>query len=152
MFEYAASRLKYLRHEYTRGQIQQLTGIHWKTQEAVLEGRRDLLGFEKQNLASTYGKEVYSNLKDLGMSASQATRFRSYATQTVYDIEIEFSGLVSDLTTGASSVRIANLIEQGKPYDYDDIYNDMNETIKRSLSYSNKSYEEWFDYLSAYEV
>jgi len=91
---YSASRLSYLRESYTRGEIQSKTGIHWKTQEAVLANTKTLSATQRQSLTSFYGKSTYSDFRFQGLSVKNATRFRGYTPATVKRVALEFENFL----------------------------------------------------------
>lgn len=94
---FSADRIMYMRMSLTRGQIQKLTGIHWKTQEAVLAGTRFLDQQQKARLHSEYSKTAYKSMREDGFSVKQATQYRGYTPFSVIDTQLKFQQRVTEI-------------------------------------------------------
>lgn len=142
---WASSRLEYLRGFMTRGEIQSVTGIHWKTQEAILKGTVDIATEFKNPLRNLYGRVAYSEMRVTGFSVSQASRFR-YSDPTVMSGRINtVSNLVKDLAKGSLSSQIER---EGVTYttgQYASKLSDRIESVLEGMQQSTKVYEQWID-------
>jgi hypothetical protein len=139
---YEQSRLLYVRDYFTRGEIQSITGLHWKTQEAVIAGTIDLIPEWKNEITQLYTRTVYGNLRDVGMSVSQASRFRNYAVDAVYDIQSKYQGVLDQLAMESTAIRIAAKERRGIEVDYDEQYEASYNSMKYLLSQDPRSAED----------
>lgn len=142
----ALRRLEYMRGFLSRGEIQSQTGIHWARQEAYIRGTSSLSTDETRSLYNAYSRLSYSQLRESGMSASQASRFRNYAPTSLTDRISDMSTLISNLSEGSVKSIIAR---QGITVTYEeylDMINEMQGKVKTGLQESKLTYEQWKEY------
>lgn len=142
----ATARLEYMRGFLSRGEIMTMTGVHWTRIEGAIRGTVDLIVTERENIMNAYSRFSYAQLRESGMSASQAGRFRGY-TPTSLTQRIETMGsLITRLTEGsikAKEIRENRLITG---QEYVNLYDDLEQSILEGLQTSRKTYENWLDY------
>lgn len=145
-YGFSASRLDYLRIARTRGEIQKATGIHWKTQEAVLAGTKTLSTEQRASLSNFYSRSTYKDFREQGWSVSQATRFRGYSPTTVLTKQIEYEDMLNNL-----SEKI--LINKHYKESISEIQGRLlteklgiKEAIRKATEQSDRSFEDWMSH------
>lgn len=143
---WASVRLEFLRGFITRSAIAAETGLTSALQNDILSGVYNPTGLTKGYLDNLYKRTAYQEMKNVGFSANQANRFRSYSPETVLSRMETVKGLIDELAKGALDLKLekAKITLSGQAYT--DAYDDMYDTVKEGFSYSTKEYEEWQDY------
>ena len=142
---WASERLDYLRGIYTRGQIQSETGIHWRTQEAVLAGRATLSDEYRPALRSYYGRTTYGQMRESGFNVSQASRFRGSPPSLVLERLTNVQTLIRDLSTGSL---LSQYNREDRPIGTAQYYRDLVErtqAVTEGMRSSVLMYEQWLD-------
>lgn len=124
-----------------------MTGIPQTTISFVARGLRELPSVYYQTVWKEYRRLSYNNLRKLGVSSFEATRLRYRDPEEIYFHQNRMSKLVNLMTRG----RVGSIIaKEGEFISEKEFWNvfDMNiDTIKDSLRKSDKTIDEWYDYL-----
>jgi hypothetical protein len=146
---WASERLEYLRGFMSRGEIQSETGIHWKTQEAILGGRQELDSSYNNPLRNLYARTTYNNMRSTGFSVSQSTRFRYSEPGGVTQKITMVSTLIRDLAVGSLRSQLDREDRVLTSTQYARALTARIEDVYKGFKTSWKTFEQWMDEYSA---
>ncbi len=142
---WASERLSYLLVQVDREDITAATGLSARQQDEIIYSGGKVEGDTYRNLRNLYQRTAYSVMRETGFSNNQASRFSSYAPNSVLDRTLTVANLISDLTSGALDFKLAAHGESVDEYEYNDMYNSMRDSIVEGMQNSKKMYEQWTD-------
>ncbi len=138
--------LQFVNETRSQNWIAQHSGIPRSTVGFVLRGERTLPSKYNLNARRLYQTEVYATMKAVGMSASQATRFKWYAPEAVR-LKI---GIMKEIVKESTLMRIGQKQvkdeKQGIIQGIDDYWKDTKEEVAESYRQSYKTLDDWVDY------
>ncbi len=126
--------------------IAQETGIPRSTVGFVRRGERDLPDSYSNIMRNLYQRESYDRMKQIGFSAAQANRFRSYAPATVLDYMAEVSNKIETLATGLAIELRASDEASGIQRPWREYLDEARESITKGFQNSLKPKEDWDNY------
>lgn len=109
-------------------------------QQAILPQKYNL------SLRRLYQRQAYKILREEGMSVSQADRFKWLTPESVIIKRGTMASVTQFLTEGAFEARRVSLDKQNVSYRDLELWDEMNEAIKKGLRKSDKTMEEWEEY------
>lgn len=122
------------------------TGIPRSTIGFARRGDRDLPAQYETAMRALYQREAYTRMKEIGFSAPQANRFRSYAPSTVLSYMREVSNKIEELSYGLA-IRLKSDDESSgiiKPLS--SYLDESRESITKGFQHSLMPKEEWDKY------
>ncbi len=137
---WASERLLYLTKTHTYRDIAEITGIPVSTISYVIRGERILQGRYHLPLRSMYERQVYGDLRALGMSAQMARRFRSFSTERIVQYQSKANEVVNMLVDYRFEAYKASLIKQNKFVSDDETRRVLVEAISKSIVSSPTDY------------
>lgn len=148
------ARFQYLLTSITPGEISVQTGISPSVLNAFARQDYALSSEESRSLRSMYGRTVYKELRDIGMSRTQAIRFEFQKVETIMNVEASMKTLVRDLSVGIYDTRESIAKKRGQEWNEAEQQVSAKETVLKGLRKSKKTKEEWEQYpeISLYEI
>ncbi len=135
-------RIDYMRQRLDNKQIADTLGVGYFVLDQIYAGTIRLEPEEATALRSLYEREVYSRLKDAGLSANQANRFRWYAPERALGIEDDMRVKVMELTMGYVTARAVTDGRDIASFEDIDLYwAEGQAKILEGLANSDKPYE-----------
>ena len=139
-------RYQYLLSTMSQSRVSQETGIPRSTLYDFSKQSYGLSDAQSQSLRNAYGRTVYGELRELGMSRTQATRFEFQKLETVEYVKDAMKQLVPELSQGVYEMREHVAKQRGVEWDEPTERQNATETVLYGLRKSKKTKEEWEQY------
>ncbi len=127
--------------------ISGMTGIPRSTIGFVRRGERGIPSEYAVTLRDNFRKVNYHSLRRDGMSYHQARKYSSQKSSKAEGILVEMRMLVTQLTRGAVTRKVAKLEKEGIIPNMKKIASDMLEKVKAGLRKSYKDFDTQKDYM-----
>jgi len=127
--------------------IEGMTGIPRSTLGFVRRGERNLPSEYLNTLRNTYRRSAYNDLRSEAMPFHQARKYSSGSARKVQEVGVEMRMLVTQSTRGALTGALAKLEKQGIIPNMKDLQAKMLEAVRKGYMKSQKSFEDFQDYL-----
>jgi hypothetical protein len=134
---WASERLEYLHTDHSYSQISAITSIPASTISYVINNQRQLPNQYRSSLRNSYQREVYSDLRTVGLSATQSQRFSWYSPTKVIDVIQDVNSLVDSLIQGRMDQYKNYLMSTGQYTDDTQVVNILESSIRESLRNSD---------------
>jgi len=142
------NRLQYMTQSgLSLNKISQETEVPYSTLWYYANGQRNLPEKYENSIWNMYSRTAYSKLKEAGLNATQANRFRWYAPSTVIKIEIEVQTAVLEYTKYALAAKASREGIVATEKWIADNMGDYMAKIKKNFSTSPVTKEEYIQYL-----
>ena len=136
----------YLSEKRSTNWISKNTGLSRWSVSRFLSGVGSLTMDKISDVRNTYRRELYSDLRDTGLSSTQARRFTSYTPESATDLISKISTKVRELAEGWA---VRTLQKEGLPIidDWKEQYTDLvMDDVRESLRNSKQPVEYILDY------
>lgn len=146
MASWATNTLEFLRGFVSRTEIANETGLTTDLQNDILAGRYNPTGLTRGYLRNLYSRTAYAEMKNIGFSANQASRFTGYSAASVTQRMDNVQGMISALAKGGLDTKLkkSGLTLSGDAYV--EAIQKMEDKVRKGFQYSKKKYEDWMDY------
>lgn len=93
-----------------------------------------------------YQREAYSNLRDSGLSSTQANRFKWYAPENVLTVETDMQDKAMTYAMGILSERLKDVEGPITFEEVSQMYEEAYSSVIEGLQSSKKTYEDFQNY------
>ena len=125
----------------TQAEISRQTGIPTSTVSYVLREERNLPAQYNPGLRNAFQREAYHNLREAGLSSTQADRFKWYVPGTVTIVTEQTTGIVGSIVDKRMEAYSQYLKSQGTYISEEDTRARLMEAIAESIQKSELPYE-----------